>query len=90
MKKVVVAALIMCLISCKNEIPENNFVSLSGTVSNPISNGISIATRGYSKTIRVNADGSFSDTLSVTTGIYSLLHGSEADPEQPALKQTYR
>ncbi|GAA4234621.1 TlpA disulfide reductase family protein [Postechiella marina] len=62
--------------SCKQEA-NKDFVTFSGTISNPNSDSLIIAQRGIIKTIKVDANGSFSDTLSVEPGNYIFFDGKE-------------
>lgn len=62
--------------SCKNE--PKDYVSISGTIIDKNSDSVVIRNRSYSKTIPVNEDGSFSDTLKVATGEYSFYDGGES------------
>ena len=66
----------LAIASCKNE--PKDYVSISGTITDQNSDSIVIRSRSYSKTIPVNEDGSFSDTLKVETGEYSLYDGGES------------
>ena len=76
MKKVVLFIAIMAIVSCKNE--PKDYVSLSGKITDKSSDSLVIRSRTYSKTIRVNNDGTFSDTLKVDAGVYSLYDGNES------------
>src|SRR5690606_27434878 len=66
------------LTSCKNE--PKDYVTFSGTITNKNSDSLIIRSHfsPYTKTITVNPDGTFSDTLKVETGIYNLYDGSES------------
>lgn len=64
------------LIACKTE--PKDYVTLSGKITNKNSDSIQIRTRTYSKTIHVNEDGTFSDTLKVETGVYAFYDGTES------------
>lgn len=77
MKKVIyVLAIALAYVSCKEEAPKD-YVTLSGTITNPNSDSLVIAQRNIIKTIKVNTDGTFSDTLKVETGNYRLFDGKE-------------
>jgi len=55
-----------------------NYVELSGLISHPTSDQITISSReGYSKVISVNSDGTFSDTLNVVEGRYRFSDGQK-------------
>jgi len=60
------------LIGCKDP---KGFVSLSGKIENAETVDITISSKTYKKTIRLNNDGSFKDTLKVKTGVYTLTDG---------------
>ena len=78
MKKIIFAlSFVLTIISCKEESPQD-YVSFSGKVINKNSDSFTIRSRKYSKIIKVNADGAFSDTLKVKTGTYSLSDGVES------------
>lgn len=68
------AALILA--SCANE--PKDYVTLSGKITNQNSDSLQVRSRTYKKTIKVNADGTFKDTLKVEAGVYSLYDGNEA------------
>ncbi|MFY7671970.1 TlpA family protein disulfide reductase [Tenacibaculum sp. MEBiC06402] len=72
MKKLIYfVAIIITALSCKSE--PNDFVTLSGKISNKNSDSIIISgAKNYKKTIKLNKDGSFSDTLNVKTELYFL------------------
>lgn len=63
------------LISCKNESHSDDYVSISGKVSNAKNNLISIANRNSRKELTIDADGNFSDTLKVVEGAFVIQNG---------------
>ncbi|WP_406683695.1 TlpA family protein disulfide reductase [Seonamhaeicola sp. MEBiC1930] len=73
MKKILLIALAIVLISCKEE--PKDYATLSGKITDKNSDSLLIRSRTYSKTIHVNEDGSFKDTLKVESGIYNLFDG---------------
>jgi thiol-disulfide isomerase/thioredoxin len=80
MKKLVLLVAAFAIFSCKNE-PEvpKDYVTLSGKIENKNSDSLYIHQgRNYSKTIKVNEDGTFKDTLKVNDGVYGLYDGSES------------
>ena len=78
MKKIViVVSAVLLMISCKPEAPKD-YVTLSGTITNPNSDSLIVAQRQIIKTIKVNEDGRFSDTLKVVTGMYNFFDGAES------------
>jgi thiol-disulfide isomerase/thioredoxin len=62
--------------SCKKEKPKD-YVTLSGKIMNQNADSVVVLSKGHSKTIKVNTDGTFSDTLKVVTGIHAFFDGSE-------------
>ena len=77
MKKLVYAlSIALVVLSCKEEAPKD-YVTLAGTITNQNSDSLVVLNKGYHKKIVVNSDGSFSDTLKVVTGSYSLYDGTE-------------
>lgn len=79
MKKLfLLSTLAVAVLAC-NEKPKD-YATLSGKIINKNSDSIVVMTRGYSKTIKVNEDGTFSDTLKVKTGVHTLYDGIEGSP----------
>ena len=76
MKKLLTAILALAVLSC-NEEPKD-YVTFSGSIIDKNSDSIIIRTKTYSKTIKVNDDGTFSDTLKVKTGIHNFYDGGES------------
>ncbi len=74
MKKIIV--LIIILISSCNT--NNNYVSFKGKVINPSSDSLLIYNNDYKKTIKLNKDNSFSDTLNIKAGKYIIYDGKYA------------
>ncbi len=77
MKKLIYVLVAAAIISCKEEAPKD-YVSLSGKITNMNSDSLMVLARGFSKKINVNEDGSFSDTLKVKNGGFTLFDGSES------------
>ncbi len=63
-------------LGCKEE--PKDYVTLSGKIINKNSDSLMVRTRGYSKTIKVNENGTFNDTLKVETGFYNFFDGKES------------
>ncbi len=61
-KKILLIALTIGLFSCKKEAPKD-YVTLSGKITNSHGNEVSITGKDYTKKIKMNDDGTFSDTL---------------------------
>jgi len=76
MRKIAYFMVVLAMASCKNE--PKDYVSISGKITDKNSDSVVIRSRTYSKTIPVNEDGSFSDTLKVETGEYSFYDGGES------------
>ena len=77
MKKIVIiVSAVLLMVSCKPEAPKD-YVTLSGTITNPNSDSLIVAQRQILKTIKVNEDGTFSDTLKLNPGTYVLFDGAE-------------
>ncbi|MBD0833457.1 TlpA family protein disulfide reductase [Aestuariibaculum sediminum] len=68
-------SLALAILACKQE--PKNYVTLSGVITNPNSDSLCVAQRSIIKTIKVNPDGSFSDTLKVEAGNYLIYDGKE-------------
>jgi len=76
MKKLLLVFGAIALFSCQEEAPKD-YVTFSGTITNQNSDSLMVYSRSFNKTIAVNADGTFSDTLKVTPGIYRFYDGTE-------------
>jgi thiol-disulfide isomerase/thioredoxin len=76
MKKIIYFIAALAIISCKNE--PKDYVTFSGTITDQNSDSVVVRSRTYSKTIQVQEDGTFSDTLNVAPGVYSLYDGGES------------
>ncbi len=79
MKKIVFLIAVLAIISCeKKETAPKDYVAFSGKIINQNSDSIVVRSRTYSKTIKVNEDGTFKDTLKVKPGVYSFFDGTES------------
>lgn len=79
MRKTLILLSAVLVFACeKKEEAPKDYVTFSGTITNPNSDSIVIRTRDFSKTLKVNEDGTFSDTLKVKPGIYNLFDGAES------------
>jgi len=67
------------MIACKNETKALDYVSLSGKITNPNSKELQVVDKKNVtvKTITLNEDGSFKDTLKVSKEMYALTDGNE-------------
>ena len=77
MKKILLLCLATTIIACKGE--PKDYATLSGKIDNPDeSKTLRIFQgRAYEKTITLNDDGTFKDTLKVEEGNYNFQHGKE-------------
>ncbi|WOD43268.1 TlpA family protein disulfide reductase [Hwangdonia lutea] len=75
-KLLILCCAFVVAMSCKEE--PKDYVTLSGIITDKNSDSLVVRTRGYSKAIQVNEDGTFKDTLKVETGVYFLYDGSES------------
>ena len=77
MKKLSLLLLVAILIaSCESE--PKDYATLSGKITDKSSDSVVVRTRTFSKTIAVNEDGTFSDTLKVEAGFYNFYDGNES------------
>ncbi|GHC63753.1 TlpA family protein disulfide reductase [Ulvibacter litoralis] len=76
MKNILLVFSAIALFSCSEQ--PKDFVTFSGKITDKNSDSIVIRTREFSKTIAVQQDGTFSDTLNVTPGIYNFYDGGES------------
>jgi thiol-disulfide isomerase/thioredoxin len=77
MKKLILVLCALAILACEEEKPKD-YVTFSGKITNKNSDEIRIYNKGYSKTIKVNEDGTFSDTLKLESGKYTFYDGNEA------------
>ncbi|TYB73186.1 TlpA family protein disulfide reductase [Bizionia myxarmorum] len=77
MNKTLILISVLSILACKEEAPKD-YATFTGKITNKNSDSLLIRTRDYSKTIAVNADGTFSDTLKVKTDIYNVFDGTES------------
>ncbi|MGJ5643274.1 TlpA family protein disulfide reductase [Formosa sp. S-31] len=79
MKKTLFALGALSIFACQQAPKEiKDYASLSGKISNKNSDSLLIRSRTYNKTIKVNEDGTFSDTLKVEAGLYNFFDGTES------------
>jgi len=77
MKKISILLLaVITMISCKQE-PPKDYVTLSGKITNKKDNKLNILGRNFQKTIEVNEDGTFKDTLKVTDGFHGFNNSNQ-------------
>ncbi len=77
MKKLIIVFVGLVLLSCNQEPKE--YVTVSGKIMNPHDSKtlIIMDQKGPKKEIYINADGTFSDTLKVEKGSYTIKHGEQ-------------
>ena len=75
MKKIILVIAILLVVSCKNEVTE--YTSIKGKLKATGVEKLIVQGRNFSKEILVNEDGSFSDTLKVTAGVYAIANGND-------------
>ncbi len=81
MKRSILLLLSITILGCNQEPQKpKDYVAMSGIIIDKNSDSIQILNRTYSKTIKVNADGTFKDTLKVEPGIYIITDGKENTP----------
>jgi len=79
MKKIAYLAIALAIVSCgKKETAPKDYVAFSGKITDQNSDSIVVRSRTYTKTIHVNEDGTFEDTLKVKPGVYSFFDGTES------------
>ncbi|MEM7185924.1 MAG: redoxin family protein [Bacteroidota bacterium] len=79
MKQILFICAGLLLVGCAQEV-KKDYVTFSGTITDKNSDSVMISSREHkiSKTIQVNEDGTFSDTLKVVPGVYRLYDGGES------------
>ncbi|WP_179316898.1 TlpA family protein disulfide reductase [Winogradskyella undariae] len=77
MKRLLLLCVATSLLACKGE--PKDYVTLSGKITNPDESKILKVFQGrnYEKTITMNDDGTFNDTLKVAAGDFYFQHGKE-------------
>jgi len=79
MKKIITLLCVLSIIACKEKIEESkDYATISGQITDKNSDSVVLRTRTYSKTIKVNEDGTFRDTLKVEAGRYNFYDGGES------------
>jgi len=75
MKKIIWIFTVLLIVSCESEVKE--YVSLNGNLHTAGVETITIQGRGFSKEIKVDSTGYFSDTLKVTDGVHAIVNGTD-------------
>ena len=79
MKKIFVLLCALTIVACKQE--PKDYVTFSGKIENKNSDSIILRTRTNSKTIKLNADGSFMDTLKLAApDVFVFFDSKESAP----------
>lgn len=76
MKNLLVILALTFVFGCKPK--PKDYVTFSGQIINKNSDSLLVRSQTYSKTIAVEDDGSFKDTLKLETGVYNLFDGKES------------
>ena len=79
MKKLLVCLAVLSIVACKKEeVKPKDYATFSGKIENKNSDSLFVYQgRDFKKTIKVNEDGTFSDTLKVKSGVYGIYDGKE-------------
>ncbi|MCF6169319.1 TlpA disulfide reductase family protein [Lutibacter sp.] len=79
MKKIIwlIVALPLLIISCENNNKVEDYVTIKGKLKSGDIEKITIQGRGYSKDIEVDSNGTFSDTLKITNGVFAMVNGND-------------
>lgn len=75
MQKIIVFIVIIILSSCKTD---NDYVNFKGEITNPNSDSLLIYNNKYKKVIRLSIDNTFSDTLKLNAGKFTIYDGKSA------------
>jgi len=78
MKKLLMLCMAISIVACKKEEPKD-YATLSGKIENPHESKTLKVFQGrnYEKVITLEEDGTFSDTLKVVEGDYTIQHGDQ-------------
>ncbi len=77
-KNILIFVIAIALFSCKTDNPKD-YVTFSGKVTNHLGNDGFVKSRNYSKDIKINKDGTFSDTLHLSDkgALFTFSDGNE-------------
>ena len=75
MKKIMMILVAIALVACSKK-SNNAYVTLQGNIANSTIESIAIKGRNFERQIKVNDDGSFKDTLTVTDGFHGINTGT--------------
>ncbi len=76
MKKIIMLLAAITLFAC-SEKSNNPYVTLEGNINNADIDSILILGKDFKKSIKVNEDGSFKDTLKVVDGFHGITDGKQ-------------
>ena len=79
MRKFIWLLAVVTIVSCNNSTKNKDYVTIKGTLKTPNVSKLTIQGKGLLKEIKVNKDGTFSDTLKVTKGIHLLSANNEKE-----------
>ncbi len=74
MKKIIILFIAIAFSSCNSQVL-NDYVTIEGKIENKNNEILTILGKEFKKEIKVNADGSFKDTLKVTNGFHGYTDG---------------
>jgi len=74
MKKIIILFISIAFSSCNGQVM-NDYVSIEGKIDNNSNEILTILGKDFKKEIKVNADGTFSDTLKVVNGFHGYTDG---------------
>jgi thiol-disulfide isomerase/thioredoxin len=76
MKKIIMLLAAITLVAC-SEKSNNPYVTLEGNINNAELDSIVILGKNFKKSIKVNEDGSFKDTLKIVDGFHGISDGKQ-------------
>jgi len=88
MKKIFLLIITIAFVSCKTDAPKD-YVTFSGKITNHLGNDGSIRGKDYRKEIKINKDGTFSDTLHLKGTDASYIFSDGNEMTQVFLKKGY-
>ena len=78
MKNLIRSLLIILTVSCSTDnFDKSTVVSLKGKLKSPTMEMVLVQGKGFSKEIKIESDGTFSDTLKVSPGIHAISNGND-------------
>jgi hypothetical protein len=77
MKKLLILLSATILICSCNKEPDIAYALISGEITNPVGDKLTVNRGDFKSEITINPDGSFRDTLDITSGYYYVSQGRE-------------